>query len=49
MENRNKNIDEPEKAEAKNLLEEVKLNSVNVFKKLIKELQDEENKDKKIS
>ncbi|MBR4633931.1 hypothetical protein IKO50_03070 [bacterium] len=49
MENRNKNIDEPEKVEAKNLLEEVKLNSVNVFKKLIKELQDEENKDKKIS
>lgn len=49
MGNRNKNIDESEKIEAKNLLEEVKLNSMNVFKKLIKELQDEENKDKKIS
>jgi histone deacetylase complex regulatory component SIN3 len=49
MENRNKNIDESEKAEAKNLLEELKLNSMNIFKKLIKELQDEENKDKKIS
>ena len=49
MENRNKNMDESEKAEAKNLLEEVKLNSMNIFKKIIKELQDEENKDKKIS
>ena len=49
MENRNKNIDESEKDEAKNLLEEVKLNSMNIFKKLIRGLQDEENKDKKIS
>jgi hypothetical protein len=49
MENRNNDIDESEKAEAKNLLEEVKLNSMNVFKNLIKELQDEKNKDAHIN
>ena len=48
MENRNNDIDASEKAEANNLFEEVKSNSMNVFKNLIEELQDENN-DKKIS
>ena len=49
IENRNKDIDESEMYDAKKLLDEVKLNSINIFKNLIKELHDEKNNNMKIS
>jgi len=49
MENRSKDIDKKERKKAKKLLDEVKNNSINIFEKIIKKLQSEENKDKKIS
>lgn len=49
IENRNKDIDKSEREDAKELLEEVKSNSINVFESLIKKLQDTENKDMQIS
>ena len=49
IENRNNDIDESEREDAKSLLEEVKTNSINVFESFVKELQNWENENIKIS
>ena len=49
IENRNKNVDKTEGEDAKELLDEVKNNSINIFKKMVSKLQSEENKEIQIS
>jgi len=49
MENRNKNIDKTERENAKELLDELKNNSINVFEKIVSKLQSEENKEIQVS
>ncbi len=49
IENRNKDIDESEKDNAKILLEEVKNNSINIFENLVEKLQNKESENINIS
>ena len=49
IENRNNDINKSEKKEAKKLLDEVKLNSINIFENLIEKLQNKENENMNIS
>ena len=49
MENRNKNMDKTERENAKELLDEVKNNSINIFEKIVSKLQGEDNKEVQIS